>query len=1064
MDSVLLIDIILRFFTSYVNKKSVMIWNLGKIRRRYMKTRFYSDVIALLPVDLLTTIAGGDGLCMAWLRFPRLIHTREIIHYFKAKQATLENNRILSELQWLAFIIMGTSHFLACIWFYMSQRMEDQNSLLNSDYRGYGAFAKNVGGYDTENEYAIPQYVLSMYWVTTTLTTIGTGDMLAVNTLERLFVILLMIINLSIYAYMLGSISSLFMSADEQLVGLRNEISAVEKYIKDKNLPADIAKEIRQIFEYKTSNTANVSNEDEGEIYRSLSHTLQVEVAHNICRALVGELQVFKNCNEYFLDTLSTMLQEQNLSPGFFCFRKGEISRNLYIIAGGSVELIMQSGEDEFIEKILGDGEVAGEIPFFFNIRQMYSGRVMQGQFVRAFILSKEDYRTLIKLYPQEEEVISHNALAEVDMNNKNDGPQNTARSGTSEVNSDVIVDDSRTEDLNNVAKAIEKAREKKAIERICSMCFCAFKGHLDELKILLENAEDINAGDYDGRTPLHLAASEGHLDIVKYLHSKGADLLVRDRYDGTPMMDAVRHKRDNVTAYLRDAGCKFTVGDAAIRLCSAGAEGDVAALKRLIQNKVDTNAHDYDYRTAIHLAASNGHIEAVRFLIDQWADVNPVDRCLGTPLADAVRHNHVEVQKVLIENGGEMNAGGMDVAGQLCQAAADGDMKSLITLLDNGANVNDGDYDYRTALHLAASNNKISALDYLLNNVKGTDVNAVDRLGGTPLEDAIREGHKAIITILQQAGGLRQGHPNLKERIIKRDRKTSENIRARKELQAKNDMRDLEHEKLLTIMSEVDQGITVDFTTVRNWLDVLSTCVNPAIAKQTKTIDRAPKPDLAESLRFFFESLRAYMYTEHVHNHLDFFIAVEKFKKLDLTAGKMLAESIDKMYLDNKSLHYILVDPKDRDKAREAVKNPVADYIPKDTFDALTNFIVKLLEKKLDGYYNSTMFYDAMKIPSGRIWRITTLCRLIHNKCTELLNRVVKTCYRVTKNKHFGTVPSVTEDTPASLQKEMERIRSEIDEIQGIASEIAKGAKEQHMAHVRRREAIEKKLSEQKK
>ncbi len=52
-------------------------------------------------------------------------------------------------------------------------------------------------------------------------------------------------------------------------------------------------------------------------------------------------------------------------------------------------------------------------------------------------------------------------------------------------------------------------------------------------------NRKDINDFDYDGRTPLSIAASEGHLELVKYLVNHGSNVLHRDARGNTAIDDA---------------------------------------------------------------------------------------------------------------------------------------------------------------------------------------------------------------------------------------------------------------------------------------------------------------------------------------------------------------------------------------------------------------------------------------------------------------------------------------------------------------------------------------------
>ena len=54
--------------------------------------------------------------------------------------------------------------------------------------------------------------------------------------------------------------------------------------------------------------------------------------------------------------------------------------------------------------------------------------------------------------------------------------------------------------------------------------------------------------------------------------------------------------------------------------------------------------------------------------------------------------------------------------------------------------------------MHLASSVGNSKIVEHLLN--AGAQVNARDRWGGTPLRDAVREGHREVARVLRAAGG----------------------------------------------------------------------------------------------------------------------------------------------------------------------------------------------------------------------------------------------------------------------------------------------------------------------
>merc|ERR1712023_115661 len=86
--------------------------------------------------------------------------------------------------------------------------------------------------------------------------------------------------------------------------------------------------------------------------------------------------------------------------------------------------------------------------------------------------------------------------------------------------------------------------------------------------------------------------------------------------------------------------------------------------------------------------------------------------------------------------------------------AAADNDVDELVKLAATGEDLLTGDYDQRTACHLAASNGHLAALKYIVIQAGSRAAQAIqaqDRFGNTPLDDAQHNGHKACYDFLKQ-------------------------------------------------------------------------------------------------------------------------------------------------------------------------------------------------------------------------------------------------------------------------------------------------------------------------
>ena len=256
IDISFLIDIVVTFNTAFFDEnKLLMVTDKCTIAKQYIRFWFWLDLLSIIPFDLIIShTSNGDMGNVAKIsrvsklyKMVRMLRMIKMIRIFKDRKKIMANldkamntNAGSERILFYLFGFVLFNHTFSSIWIMLASFDERNN--WRSAFRDKFLDADGNSPVDTYGDG--DWYIVALYFIATTVTTVGYGDLGPMNNIERGFCNVLMFIGVVTFSFATGALGSMIASSNNEKAKLQEKLDLLSKIRKQFKLSEKLFSEL----------------------------------------------------------------------------------------------------------------------------------------------------------------------------------------------------------------------------------------------------------------------------------------------------------------------------------------------------------------------------------------------------------------------------------------------------------------------------------------------------------------------------------------------------------------------------------------------------------------------------------------------------------------------------------------------------------------------------------------------------------------------------------------------------------------------------------------------------